>query len=281
MFSQLKKSKIKFFSYILTLIILTACTERSGLKDNTTIESSIRHEKSDIYSIKKSMNNPKNTVSTEGITQDPAAIDATIKDFLDQILDDNNHHMHTIKKEEYKKFKNRQSPRATVLMCSDSRVQTKAITKMDVNDLFVVRNIGNQVINSSGSIEFGIRFLNTPVLLIIGHSGCGAIEAVLSNVDVENGCIERELEPIDVTGDSLNDAVIQNVDNQVKFAVRKFKKLIEQKKLLVVGAIYDFQDAYKKGLGKLIIVSLNGNKDPSVILESEYFTGNKNLVTIK
>ena len=53
MFSQLKNSTTKFCSYILTLIMLTACTERSDLKDNTTIESSICHEKSDIYSIKK------------------------------------------------------------------------------------------------------------------------------------------------------------------------------------------------------------------------------------
>ncbi len=243
------------------------------MQDHTAIERSIKNHYFGIYRENNRAKQTKQNMSQPNI-------EATIKDFLDQILDDNNHHMKTIKADEYTKFSNRQSPRATVLMCSDSRVQTKAITKMDVNDLFVVRNIGNQVINASGSIEFGVRFLNTPVLLIIGHSGCGAIEAVLSNVDVQNGCIERELEPIDVTGDSLNDAVIQNVDNQVRFAVRKFRKLVEQKTLLVVGAIYDFQDTYKKGLGKLIIVSLNGDKDPNVILGSEYFKGNKNLVTV-
>ena len=205
----------------------------------------------------------------------------TIKDFLDQILNDNAYHMHTIKKDEYRRFEKVQTPRATVLMCSDSRVQTKAITMMDVNDLFVVRNIGNQVINSSGSIEFGVKFLHTPVLLIIGHSGCGAIEAVVSGVDVQNGCIERELEPIDVNGNCLNDAIIQNVDNQVKFAVKKFKKLVEAKQLLVIGAIYDFQDAYKKGLGRLIIVNLNGERDPNIISKSQYLKDNKDLVTIK
>ncbi len=208
-------------------------------------------------------------------------IENTIKDFLDQILNDNAYHMHTIKKDEYRRFEKVQTPRATVLMCSDSRVQTKAITMMDVNDLFVVRNIGNQVINSSGSIEFGVKFLHTPVLLIIGHSGCGAIEAVVSGVDVQNGCIERELEPIDVNGNCLNDAIIQNVDNQVKFAVKKFKKLVEAKQLLVIGAIYDFQDAYKKGLGRLIIVNLNGERDPNIISKSQYLKDNKDLVTIK
>ena len=202
-----------------------------------------------------------------------------IKDFLDQILHDNAYHMHTIKKEEYRVFEKTQTPRATVLMCSDSRVQTKAITTMDVNDLFVVRNIGNQVINSSGSIEFGVKFLHTPVLLIIGHSGCGAIDAIVSGVDVQNSCIERELEPIDVIGNCLNDAIIQNVDNQVRFAIKKFKKLVDEKKLLVIGAVYDFQDTYNQGLGRLIIVNLNGEKNADMISASPYLKDNKNLIT--
>jgi carbonic anhydrase len=205
----------------------------------------------------------------------------TVREFLDQVMYDNFYHMQNIKKDEYKVFKNKQTPRATVLMCSDSRVQTKAITMMDVNDLFVVRNIGNQVINASGSIEFGVRFLKTPVLLIIGHSGCGAIDAVVSGVDVQNGCVERELEPIDVEGQCLNDAILQNVNNQVKFSLRKFKKLIEEKALIVIGAVYDFQDTYRQGLGRLIVINVNGEKDPEKITKSEYFKDNKNLVTMK
>lgn len=202
----------------------------------------------------------------------------TVKEFLDQILHDNAYHMQNIKKDEYKVFQNVQTPRATVLMCSDSRVQTKAITMMDVNDLFVVRNIGNQIINSSGSIEFGVRFLKTPVLLIIGHSGCGAVEAVVSGLDVENGCVERELEPIDVEGKCLNDAILQNVNNQVKFSLKKFKKLVVDQELIVIGAVYDFQDAYKQGLGRLIVINVNGEKDPLKIAASPYFKKNKNLV---
>lgn len=205
------------------------------------------------------------------LAHDLDAATGTIREFLDQVLRDNSHHMQNIKEEDYKVFKNRQTPRATVLMCSDSRVQTQAITAMAVNDLFVVRNIGNQVISSSGSIEYGVRFLKTPVLLVIGHSGCGAIDAVVSGVDVENGCIERELESIDVEGKCLNEAILQNVDNQVRFAIRKFKKLVENKELVIIGAVYDFQDTYKQGLGRLIITNVNGEKDSEKIGSSPYF----------
>jgi carbonic anhydrase len=207
-------------------------------------------------------------------------INNTICAFLDQVLSDNYQHMQTIKKDEYKVFAKVQTPRATVVMCSDSRVQTKAITTMDVNDLFVVRNIGNQVINSSGSIEFGIRFLKTPVLLIIGHSGCGAVEAVVNGVDVENGCIERELETIAVDGECLNDAILQNVHRQVKTSMRKFKKIIEEEKLIVIGAVYDFQDTYKKGLGRLIVINVNGEKSPEKIRENYYLKSIKQLTTL-
>ncbi len=203
-----------------------------------------------------------------------------IQSFLDQILQDNQEHMKTMKKDEYKVFEKTQTPRATVLMCSDSRVQTKAITSMDINNLFVVRNIGNQVINSSGSIEFGIRFLKTPVLLIIGHSGCGAVEAVVNGVDVQNGCIERELETIDVEGECLDDAILQNVHSQVRTSMRKFKNLVQNKELVVIGAVYDFQDVYKKSLGRLIIINLNGEKDPNKIKSSSYFKDNSYLCTI-
>lgn len=204
----------------------------------------------------------------------------TIRSFLDQILGDNQHHMQTIKRDEYKVFENVQTPRATVVMCSDSRVQTKAITTMDVNDLFVVRNIGNQVINSSGSIEFGIRFLKTPVLLIIGHSGCGAVEAVVNGVDVENGCIERELETIAVEGECLNDAILQNVHRQVKTSMKKFKRLIQEEKLVVIGSVYDFQDTYKRGLGRLIVINVNGEVSPEEIRRNSYLANISELTTL-
>ena len=81
-------------------------------------------------------------------------------------------------------------------MCSNSRIQNDDFKMHDINDLFVIRNIGNQIKNSSGSVEYGIYFLKTPVLLIVGHSGCGAIKAIVDKTDVNNSNIERELESL-------------------------------------------------------------------------------------
>ena len=61
----------------------------------------------------------------------------------------------------------------------------------------------------------------------------------------------------------------------------KFKKLVLEKELIVIGAVYDFQDTYKQGLGRLIVINVNGEKDPEKITKSEYFKDNKNLVTMK
>jgi carbonic anhydrase len=100
-------------------------------------------------------------------------LDKTVKNFVNDMLKDNDKHMKSINKNEYSKFAEKQTPRATVVMCSDSRIQTEAFKDDDVNDIFVIRNIGNQIKNSYGSVEYGIHFLKTPVLLIIGHFGCG------------------------------------------------------------------------------------------------------------
>ena len=78
-------------------------------------------------------------------------------------------------------FKDAQHPRATVVMCADSRVHTHAFENAPDGDLFVIRNIGNQVTSNRGSVEYGIRHLHTPLLLIIGHVACGAVKAALGD----------------------------------------------------------------------------------------------------
>ena len=50
------------------------------------------------------------------------------------------------------------------------------------NDLFMVRNIGNQMATAEGSVEYGVRHLHTPLLLIIGHAACGAIKAASETI---------------------------------------------------------------------------------------------------
>lgn len=71
-----------------------------------------------------------------------------------------------------------QHPIAIVLSCSDSRVPVELMFDSGFGDLFVIRNAGNTCSPGSiGSIEYGVEALRIPLLLVLGHEGCGAVTA--------------------------------------------------------------------------------------------------------
>lgn len=173
----------------------------------------------------------------------------------------------------YKSFAEAQHPRATVLSCSDSQIHAHAIDKTPDGDLFVVRNMGNQISTAEGSVEYGVYHLHTPLLIIVGHSACEAIKAAAGDYSKEPPAIKRELESIKLTKKQLkNDdaelisAVGDNVNKQVAFALKKFDAEVQAGKLTVVGAIYDIQNIMHQGQGRLVIVNINGNTDSGNIL---------------
>ena len=74
-----------------------------------------------------------------------------------------------------------QRPCAAVLACSDSRVPVEYLFDMGVGDLFVVRVAGNVIgMQEAGSLEYAVEHLHVPLLLVLGHTGCGAVSAALS-----------------------------------------------------------------------------------------------------
>jgi len=159
-------------------------------------------------------------------------------------------------------FKDGQRPRATVVSCADSRVHMHAFDATPDNDLFVVRNIGNQIATAQGSVEYGVRHLNTPLLLIVGHVACGAIRAAAGDYSAEPAAIRNELDRLAVPKDEPGLASIRlNVNHQVRHAMGLFEDRVLSGKLTVVGAIYDFRDELKEGAGRLVIVNVNGETD--------------------
>lgn len=73
-----------------------------------------------------------------------------------------------------------QHPWATVVSCSDSRVPVEMIFDAGLGDLFVVRVAGNVIeAHESGSVEYAVEHLHTPLVVIIGHEHCGAVDAVV------------------------------------------------------------------------------------------------------
>ncbi len=158
-------------------------------------------------------------------------------------------------------FRDDQTPRATVLKCSDSRVQMESFDKTPQNGIFAVRNIGNQISTCEGSIDFGVRILKTPFLLIIGHSACGAVQSVLSGKPTNIKSIDKELKSLKLSQTDLKLAIVENVNNQVNLAINKYKDLIDSNQLIVLGTIYDFKNDFGFGKGRMVFVSINNEND--------------------
>lgn len=86
---------------------------------------------------------------------------------------------------------------ATVLSCSDSRVPVETIFEAGIMDLFVVRVAGNVVsTDEAGSIEYGLAHVRTPILVVLGHTNCGAVSAVASQVQGQDLVLERNIPPL-------------------------------------------------------------------------------------
>lgn len=159
-----------------------------------------------------------------------------------------------------------QHPRATVVTCSDSRVHTNLMDKTPEGDLFMVRNIGNQLATTKGSVQYGVNHLASSLLIFIGHSSCGAIKAASGDYSGLEPDIKKELDTIKIVkGVSNIDGVKANVNNQVAAAVQEWNQPVKEGHLLVVGAVYDFSDDMKEGAGKLHIINVNGETNPDRI----------------
>lgn len=192
------------------------------------------------------------------------------RSFLKEILTDNRVYMEHGPRF-FAGFADGQKPRATVVTCADSRVHTVAFDTTPENDDFMIRNIGNQVSNAEGSVEYGVEHLETPVLLILGHTGCGAVKAAMGDLSPLSEPVRRELEKLDVPkpkqgvdpNAAWSEAVVVNVRNQVTAALGQFGSRIREGKLTVVGAVYDFRNDLGHGPGKLTIVDVNGNGEPA------------------
>lgn len=143
-----------------------------------------------------------------------------------------------------------QKPFAIIVSCSDSRVPPEIIFDQTLGSLFVVRVAGNIVDNFAiGSIEYGVNVLGANLILVLGHSNCGAVQAALKGMEFDNHIQEvvNAIQPAVAavkgeSGDLLEKATKANVRN-VKEVLKSSKpllgQLIEKGLLRVVGGYYD------------------------------------------
>ena len=155
-----------------------------------------------------------------------------------------------------------QTPFAVVLGCSDSRVPAEIVFDQGLGDLFVIRVAGNIVAPSQiGSVEFAVQHLGARLVVVLGHSRCGAVEATIEQLrqPAENQSenlrfiVDRIKPAVNAamashTGSDreqlLHHAVRENIDNAVKQLQSGsdiLEQLIRDEGLMVVGAEYSLE----------------------------------------
>jgi carbonic anhydrase len=140
----------------------------------------------------------------------------------------------------------KQEPFAAVLSCADSRVPVELIFDQSIGHVFVTRIAGNictpEII---AGLEYGAGVLGTPAIVVLGHSGCGAVKATIAAKEVPGqiSALYAPLRPaVDRAGKDLEAAIRANAQIQAKLlstASTVIAGLVAQNKLKVVSAYYD------------------------------------------
>lgn len=210
--------------------------------------------------------------SHHGASANTENLQAIAKKMYQEIINNNEYYSKQKGAKFFANFATSQAPRATIVGCSDSRFQEGALDSTPENDLFVIRNIGNQYTSNEGSVGYGVVHLNTPLLIIVGHTRCGAIKAALSDYTTEDSPIRKEVDTLSLSirkaslsgtdTEKWAQAVGANVNQQIEYCIAKFSEQIKSGQLTVVGVIYDLANDLGKGAGKLHTININGEKNP-------------------
>ena len=150
----------------------------------------------------------------------------------------------------------KQHPFASVLSCSDSRTTVELIFDQNLGDIFSVRLAGNIAsIKAIGSLEFSCKYLGSKLVVVMGHTNCGAIKAACDHY--KGGNIGEIIELIDPAvllektiteqRNSTNDAFVErvcfhNVEVQMERILKRsplLTDMIEKKEIGLIGAVYN------------------------------------------
>jgi carbonic anhydrase len=147
-----------------------------------------------------------------------------------------------------------QAPFASLLTCADSRTAPEIIFNQGLGDIFVVRVAGNVATTTEiGSLEYGAAVLKSPLIVVMGHSSCGAVKAA---IDLTKGstfpgaiqALAKTIEPAAVRtkgqpGDWTVNAAKENVQQSIRAlqASSVLADLIKVGKLKIVGAYYQLE----------------------------------------
>jgi carbonic anhydrase len=144
-----------------------------------------------------------------------------------------------------------QHPFALIVGCSDSRVPPEILFDQGIGDIFVVRTAGQVMDNVTiASIEYAVEHLNVPLVVVLGHDGCGAVKATIAGGEAPGhlGSLVESIKPaIDSARASGNesqllsssiDINVRNIVDELSASKPILSSKIKEGKLKVVGARY-------------------------------------------
>jgi carbonic anhydrase len=147
-----------------------------------------------------------------------------------------------------------QEPFATVLACADSRVPVETLFDREPGDIFVVRLAGNFVSEAAlASIEYAVSILKSPLVMVLGHTSCGAVKAALDFIQTgatlpgHMQIMADAVEPAAVAcrdrdGDWWHNAVIENARRtaaQLRASAPMLSAAVAERQARIVAAVYD------------------------------------------
>jgi carbonic anhydrase len=152
-----------------------------------------------------------------------------------------------------------QAPLAAIVGCADSRVAPELIFDQGVGDLFVVRVAGNIISGAGasvkGSIEYAVAELGVRLLMVLGHSRCGAVDAAIKHIDAKDalpgsiGDLVETIKPAVAAvkgkpGDLLDNVIKANVERGIE-RLRSLEPIlagpVKKGTVKVVGAVYELR----------------------------------------
>ena len=151
-----------------------------------------------------------------------------------------------------------QQPFAAILGCSDSRTAPETIFDQTLGDIFSVRLAGNVACRKAiGSLEYSCKYLGSKIIVVMGHSNCGAIKAACDNFEEGNiteitkllqPAVSEETTTLDPERNSKNSVFVSNVcflnvKKQIQGIINQsdiLRDLLDKKQIGIIGAIYNF-----------------------------------------
>jgi len=213
-----------------------------------------------------------------------------VETLLRELLERNDRHTAALEEGHFSDVKDGQHPPVVAMCCPDSRVPQTAMWDVDEPGwLFTPSTIGNQVWDRvdgerviDGSVQYPITFTKTGVVVVVGHTDCGAISAALKAVRnegepaptgvgkwirlltpvIEAGLADDRVNP-DADAPLVDQLAEYNVDRQVAFLRERLDADIT-----VYGCMYDFHETYGAVDGRAYLVNADGTRDPKALRDT-------------